>query len=556
MLRSVVDALQSSLTRAHRAAAAGDWADALDGFLRADEVDPGLGPQDLEAMGRAAYMRGLDQTYSDALERAYRAHRRDGAVAAAARCTWWLGHSFLFRGDAVRAEGWFAVGRRLLDEAALDCVERGYLMAPAWLQQMAAGDWAAGLQTARRAERVGDRFAEPDLVWLARDDQARALLNLGRVADALRLVDELLVVVDSGTLSPLVSGIVYCNTIVFCRDALALRHTRQWVDGLSRWCDQQPQMVAHNGLCLAHRAEVQQLEGDWSGALETAARAAERFRAGALNEIAVGRAHYREGEIHRLQGRLDDAERSFREASRCGHEPQPGLALLRLAQDRGDDAAASIRRAVTEHVDPLQRSALLPAYVDVMVAQGELGAAESATTELTGLADRFDSEALRAEAHHAGAQVLLARGAAHPALVEARQAWRIWHDLGAVYEAARARAQVARACAELGDRDAAQLEESAARETLHRLGAAVRTTASSPAGPWRAGSSPGDPGALSPREVEVLQKVGEGLGNREVARALVISEHTVARHLQNIYVKLDVASRTAAVARGRALGLL
>jgi DNA-binding CsgD family transcriptional regulator len=551
MLRTVVDAHEPSLTTAHRAAAAGACADALDAFLRADAVAPGLGPHDLEAMGRAAYMRGLDEVYTGALERAYRAHRRDGDVAAAARCTWWLGHSFLFRGDAVRAEGWFAVGRRLLDDEALDCVERGYLMAPTWLQQMAAGDWAAGLETARQAERVADRFDDPDLVWLARDDQARALLNLGDVGDALHLVDELLVVVDSGALSPLVSGIVYCNTIVFCRDALALRHTREWVGGLSRWCDQQPQMVAHNGLCLAHRAEVLQLEGDWAGALETAGRAAERFRAGALNEIALGLAHYREGEIHRLQGRLDDAERSFREASRCGHEPQPGLALLRLAQGRGDDAAASIRRAVTEHVDPPRRAALLPAYVDVMVAQGELDAAGSATTELAALADRFDSEALRAEAHHAVAQVALARGEGDRALGEARLAWRIWHGLGAVYAAALARSQVARACAELGDHDSAQLEESAARDTLRRLGAVDCASAASAPEPSATAAT-----SLSPRELEVLQKVGEGLGNRDVARALVISEHTVARHLQNIYVKLDVASRTAAVARGRSLGIL
>lgn len=183
---------------------------------------------------------------------------------------------------------------------------------------------------------------------LARDEQGRALLKQGRVEDGLRLVDEALVVTTAGELTPFITGIVYCNTIAFCRAAYEIGHAREWTDALTRWCDSQPEMVAHNGLCLVHRAEIMQLQGAWADALAEARCAAERFTGGALNEIACGKAFYRQGEIHRLRGELDAAESVYREASRRGCEPQPGLALVRLAQGRADAAAAAIRRAVGE----------------------------------------------------------------------------------------------------------------------------------------------------------------------------------------------------------------
>jgi DNA-binding NarL/FixJ family response regulator len=488
-------------------------------------------------------MLGRDDEYVAALERAFEAYRQGDDIPAAARCTWWLGHNMLFRGDSVRAEGWFAIGRRLLDEAELDCVERGYLLAPTWLRQMGDKDWARGLETARAAEAIALRFTDPDLVWLARDDQARALISLGQVDEGLRLVNELLVVVGSGELSPVMSGIVYCNTIVFCRDAHALRHTREWTDALVQWCERQPQMVAHNGLCLVHRAEILQLQGDWPLALDEAVRAAELYSEGALNRIAVGPAHYRRAEILRLQGRHEEAEQAYREASSAGYEPQPGVALLRLQQGKKDAAASAIRRVVTERSDPLERAELLPAYVDIMVSQGDLDAARAACVELTGVAERQGVEAMEAVAARARAQVAIAGGEAREGLVVARRSLTIWQSLGAVLEAARARVNVAQACALLDDEDSADLELATARQVFADLGAAPDVArVDTLIGRAKSLHLTG----LSPRELEVLRLVCEGGSNRAIAARLVISERTVARHLQNIFVKLGVSTRTAA----------
>jgi hypothetical protein len=192
------------------------------------------------------------------------------------------------------------------------------------------------------------------------DEQGRALVKQGRVEEGLRLVDEALVAAGAGELSPIVTGIVYCNTIAFCRDVYELRHVREWTEALTRWCASQPEMVAHNGLCLVHRSEVTQLQGAWDDALEEARRAAERFTQGILNQLACGKAVYRsrQAEIHRLRGEFAAAEEALRRASTCGRDPQPGLALLRLAVGKEWEAASAMRRRCRRGcpVRPLVRS--------------------------------------------------------------------------------------------------------------------------------------------------------------------------------------------------------
>jgi tetratricopeptide (TPR) repeat protein len=211
---------------------------------------------------------------------------------------------------------------------------------------MGRGDLEAGLAIAVRAAAIGERFDDADLVWLARDDQGRALVKLGRLDEGLRLVDEVLVAALAGELSPIVTGIVYCNTIAFCRDAYAVRHAREWTEALSRWCDAQAGMVAHMGLCLLHRAEIMQLQGAWQDALEEARKASARFSL--QGNPAAGVASYRQAEVLRLQGEFAAAEEAYRDASRHGWEPQPGMAQLRLAQGNLDTAVAAIRRAISE----------------------------------------------------------------------------------------------------------------------------------------------------------------------------------------------------------------
>ncbi len=524
----------TAIDRGRERYAAQCWREA-DAAYREAAAEGTLPAADLEGWGRCAYMLGIDDDYVAHLESAHHAHVGAGNLPAAARCAWWIGHNFLFRGQASRAQGWFSVGTRLLQELGEPCVEAGYLLIPRWLQQLGAGDWEAGGATASEAARIGEEFGDPDLTWLARDDQARALLRGGRTAEGLALVDELLVVADSGALSPIVRGIVYCNTIAFCRDVQADRQAREWTDALTAWCEGQPQMVAHRGLCQVHRAEVMELRGDWPAAFAAAEEAASRFTQGALNVVAAGRAHYVQAQLHRLRGRLAEAQAAYEQAHAQGFDPQPGLALLRLAQGRTDAASAAIRRAVMERPDPFQRAELLPAYVEIMVAADELDAAVTACWQLEEHAHRHGTETLHAAARHARAQVTLAEGDAAAGVVAARASWQAWHDLGAPYHAAIARGLVAKACRALGDLDSAELEERAARETLAGLGAVDPREIPAP-----------DRFGLSPRELEVLRLVVQGRTNRQIAAELVISEHTVARHLQNLFGKLGVGSRTAA----------
>ena len=518
-----------------------EWRDAHEALVRADEAAP-LAAGDLEFLGRAAYMLGLDEEYVGTLERAHDAFERGQSPAQAARCAWWIGHSLLFRGHDELAQGWFRRGQRLLDNAGLDCVERGYLLIPVWLRQMGSGEWGVGEATAVAAAEIGERFGDADLVWLARDEQGRALVRQGRIDEGMALVSEVLAVVRSGCLSPIVSGIIYCNTIDFCRDAGEIRHTRAWTDALDAWCQARPQMVAHNGLCLVHRAEMLQLQGDWRRALTEAMAAADRFTRGVLNQIALGKAHYRQGEIHRLKGDMAEAEHAYERASRHGCDPVAGLALLRLAQGRIGDAVASIRRAVPEQVQPLQRAALLPAYVEVMVAAADVEAARTAADQLSGIAVAHPADALAATAPATRALASLAAGDATGALADARAAWRRWEELDAPYEVARARVLVGLACRALGDEDGNRLELAAAEEVFRTLGA-LPDVARVPT--LRHGRGP-DTHGLSQRELAVLRLVASGLSNQEIAAHLVISPHTVARHLQNIFTKIGVSSRTAA----------
>ena len=347
--------------------------------------------------------------------------------------------------------------------------------------------------------------------------------------------------VTVGEASPIACGIVYCGVILACEDVYELRRAQEWTAALTRWCERQPDLRAFTGRCLVHRAQLMRLHGDWLDALEEAGRAGGRFEE-AMNRAAAGRACYLRGEVHRLRGEFGPAGEAFRAASELGVEPQPGLALLRLSQGNADAAAATIRRAHGETGDRLRRAGLLPAYVEIMLAVGDVDAAGSACRELAEIAAEFDTEMLGAMAAQARGAVELAAGDAEAALVTLRHGWQAWQQLEAPYEAARTRVLVGAACRALGDDDGFTLEVDAARKAFEELGAAP-DLASVDEMTGRARSS--DHG-LTTRELEVLRLVAIGKSNKEIGASLVISEHTVARHVQNIFTKLGVVSRTAA----------
>jgi hypothetical protein len=234
------------------------WVDAYESLAAADQATP-LGPEDLELLARSAYMLGRDDDYVSGLERAQHAYLDVGEAARAARCAFWIGHNLMFRNETSPAMGWFARAQRLLEREERDCVERGYLLIPAVLEHVFGGDFEAAYAAATEAAAIGERFGDQDLVAIALMEQGHALVKQGRTGEGLRLVDETMVAVTAGELSPIVAGIVYCNTIAFCRDVYELRRAREWTAGLTRWCDQQPDMVTHKGLCLVHRAEIMTL---------------------------------------------------------------------------------------------------------------------------------------------------------------------------------------------------------------------------------------------------------------------------------------------------------
>jgi ATP/maltotriose-dependent transcriptional regulator MalT len=525
------------LQRGRDAYARGAWAGAQLHLAGADRIVP-LAAADLELLATAAYMRGRQQEHLSFLERAYRAHLDDGTTRQAARCAFWSGMHLFLRGEEGPAGGWLARARRLLDREEDDCAERGYLLLPAMFEQAAAGDPEAAIALGAEARATGERFADPDLAALAAQDQGTLLIKQGRTAEGLGLLDEAMVAVTAGDLSPIVSGFVYCGVILGCRAAYELRRAQEWTAALSAWCDRQPDLVAFTGVCRVHRAQIMQTHGAWAESLAEAAEAARR--AEGKDRRAVAEAAYVRADVHRLRGQFPAAEEAYREASRLGQEPQPGLALLRLAQGNGAAAAASIRRLLAERAPSSRRAELLLAAVEVMLAGGDPQAEDDAARELQAIAERTGGGLLGAMAAQARGAVELAGGRAGAALGALREAWGAWQEIEAPYEAARARELMGSACAALGDEDSAVLERDAAREVFERLGAApdlARLESSAPAG----GSH-----GLTARELEVLRLVAVGSSNRDIAERLVISEHTVARHLQNIFAKLGVSSRTAA----------
>ncbi len=532
----------AALERGRKAYARRAWSAASEALAAADE-DGALAAEDLESLAVAAYMLGRVDEFLATLERAHHAYVAAGESRRGARAAVHLGVNLAILGDVAQAGGWFARAQRLVEHEEADCPERGYLLLPLALRHEAAGEYATVAETAGAAVAIGERSGDRDLFALGAHVQGNALIRLGRLEEGFRFLDEAMLAAIGDEVSPMVTGIVYCGAIAGCEEAYELRRAREWTGVLARWWEEQPDLVAFTGRCLAHRAEILQLHGDWPEALAEARRARERCER-VMNRRAAGQAAYQQAEVLRRQGELAAAEAAYREANACGREPQPGLALLRLAEGDARAAGAALRRALGETVPPLARSRLLPALVEVAVALGELEQARSACRELSEIADGFPSAMLGAIAAYVQGSVDLAAGDADAALVALRRALRVWQELAAPYEAARTRVLVAMACRALEDEDTALLELEAARAIFEELGARpdVRRVDA------LARADEEDAHGLSGRELEVLRLVAAGKTNREIAATLVLSEHTVARHVQNIFGKLRVSSRTAATA--------
>jgi DNA-binding CsgD family transcriptional regulator/predicted negative regulator of RcsB-dependent stress response len=525
--------------------AAFDLMSSIDGRLRLDS-------RGLETFATAAYMIGREATFCELLERAFDAHRASAETLRAARSAFWIGLTLMFRGEHGRGSGWLQRAERLVDEHGEACVERGYILLPRVEGELARGDLAAAGRFASEAIRVGEEFADEDLVAIARHLKGRIEIESGNIAEGVSHLDETMVAAIGGRLSPIVTGLLYCSVIDICQSFQIPRRAKEWTDALTAWCGSQPELIAFTGRCLIHRSEILIFDGQWTEAFAEAGTACHRLLDGPVEHHA-GPAFYLKGEVLRLRGRFTEADESYRSASRLGFDPQPGHALMRLRQGKSQAAHSSIKRALAAVRDPVGRMRLLPAAVEITLAVGDVAAARDLCDELSGLAARYASEAIAAAAAEAIGDVRVAEGKSEDALLSYGRAAELWRELHAPYRLSRLRLKIGRTCQALGDGEGAERETEAAQDMFDKLGAEPDRKA---AEAMLLGLKETKATLLTPRQIEVLQLVAEGLTNREIAERLGLSERTVDRHVSDTLTRIDVPTRAAATAFALSRGLI
>jgi DNA-binding CsgD family transcriptional regulator len=535
--------------RVQEAVRTGPWLEVYEDLAGRDPA--GLAAVELEALAEAAWWLCKTDAGIAARRRAYVAFRDAGDNRGAARTAARLFHEHFYRGEGAVAVGWLRRGFRHVEQDS-DCVESGWLrMAEAELH-LHQGPLEQAVDGAAQAIQTARDHGDADLAAVAMQIQGRALIAQGMIDEGLALLDDAMTCVLAGELAPMFTGWVYCSVILACKDLADLQRAGEWTEAARAWCQGLPATTPYSqGLCRIYRGEVLALRGAWDEAEAELRRAHQELLP--HKPQGAAEASYGVGEVLRRRGDLAGAEQAFVRAQQLGWDPQPGMALLRLAQGRVDAAAAALRSALVSHtVDRFARARLLAAQVEVAIVAGTLDDARHAARELATIANGLTSAAVHATAVTAQGALHLAAGEPAAALEDLRRGLSGWRELQLPYEEAQVRLLIGTTQRMLGDEESGRIEIDAARGEFHRLGGAA--DARHAAALLQRGRAPRP--VLTDREVEVLRFVAAGRSNRDIAGALHLSEHTVARHMQNILAKLGVSSRAAATSSALKQGLL
>ena len=529
----------ADIERARAAVARESWDEAYEAFGAVDLST--YTPADWRDLADVAWWLGrIDESLS-ARQRAYTGFAAAGDEASAGWAAGRLCIEHFLREEPAVGAGWLARSQRHA-RSMPDCVELGWVALLESTVARFSGDPDGAIPLAERATAFGERFGDRDLIGMALHTHGMLLVTLGRIPEGVAMLDEAMTSVIAGELSDYYTGAVYCDVIQACLSIADVGRAAEWSVAAQAWADAMPKTSPYPGLCRINRATIASLRGEWPEAEAQAARAAEELSfSPSLRALAL----YEMGDVRRRLGDLAGAEEAFEHAHALGMEPQPGLALLRLAQGKVDAAMAALRVAATGGSrTPLAGSQLLWALADAALAAGDLATARMSADEMNQMAGAADAAILAASASTVHGSVQLADGDVPGALESLRRACTTWQELKLPYEAARARMLYGIALRAAGDDDDARLELRAALSAFERLGAAADAVKASDL----LGPPTSLPRGLTPREAEVLRLVAAGKTNRDIAVELVISEHTVARHMQNMFVKLGVSSRSAATA--------
>jgi DNA-binding CsgD family transcriptional regulator len=525
------------LVRAREAYERREWVAAYESLASVDS----LAGDDFDRLGTAAFLLARKNDCVMAYQRGYQAHLDAGDPLAAVRSAFFLALELFTSGEPAIGGGWVARAARLLDDIDGDVAERGYLLIHMMFRHIMTADWETALELAIQVTDYGRRFADADLLAMGLNARGRLATRSGQVREGLAMLDEAMVGIAAGEVSPIFAGQIYCSMIEACQELSEFGRAAEWTAALTAWCDGQPGLVSFTGQCAVHRGQIMRVRGAYTEALDEFERATRRYL-DTDSPGPAGLAFCERGDVLRIIGEYAAADDCYAQAVAHGHDPQPGLALLWLARGREGAAASAVRRLLAEPRDPIGRSQILPAAVDVLLATDDTDEAGALAAEMRSIVQKLGCDALLAMAGYATGHHLLVTGEPATALGELRRASRLWAGLSAPYENARSRLLIGRALRALGDEESAVAELAAARRTFSELGA---TPSEHDAARLL---QPEAPSGLTAREIEVLRLVSAGRTNPEIAAMLVLSEKTVARHLSNIFTKIDVTTRTAAAA--------